>query len=244
MELFLQFQGGVGAFLTGASTYGFDIEQMAVNAWNTMPPGSLEKAQEMLEWRRKQHMTTYGLSEQGFLVCEAFKALWRSAHPATVQFWKDLKQAIYDAIAAPKTAVRVGRLAVQRDGTWLRIRLPSGRYLCYPGIEVHDDGGISYMGTHAITHQWTRIRTYEGKAAENLVQSVARDVLFHGVRLAEDDGYEIVMRVHDELICEVPDTPTWSEARLSQLMATNAPWAEGLPLAAAGFETYRYRKAD
>lgn len=55
-------------------------------------------------------------------------------------------------------------------------------------------------------------------------------------------GFEIVLTIHDEVICEAPDEPEFSASKLSELLATVPPWAEGLPLAAAGFETYRYRK--
>ena len=55
-------------------------------------------------------------------------------------------------------------------------------------------------------------------------------------------GYRIVLSVHDELLTETPDTDEFSSDHLAALMSTVPPWAEGLPLAAAGFETYRYRK--
>ena len=58
----------------------------------------------------------------------------------------------------------------------------------------------------------------------------------------EAAGYQIVLTVHDEVICEAPDTPDYSADRLSALLATAPAWAQGLPLAAAGFETHRYRK--
>lgn len=55
-------------------------------------------------------------------------------------------------------------------------------------------------------------------------------------------GFKIILTVHDEVICEAPDRPEFNPAQLSSLLATVPPWAEGLPLAAAGFESYRYRK--
>ena len=58
----------------------------------------------------------------------------------------------------------------------------------------------------------------------------------------EEAGYHIVLSVHDELITETPDTPAFSEAALAAMMSTAPKWAEGLPLSAAGFEGYRYRK--
>lgn len=58
----------------------------------------------------------------------------------------------------------------------------------------------------------------------------------------ERAGYEIVLSVHDELLTETPDEPSYTAETLGSLMATAPSWAAGLPLAAAGFETYRYRK--
>ena len=78
----------------------------------------------------------------------------------------------------------------------------------------------------------------------NCVQAIARDVFMCGFRAAEREGYAVVSRVHDELITEVPDDPRYNAGRLSALMATNPPWAVGLPLAAAGREMYRYAKLD
>ena len=58
----------------------------------------------------------------------------------------------------------------------------------------------------------------------------------------EDAGYQIVLSVHDELITETPDSPEFSADRLSELMTARPFWAQDLPLSAAGFEAYRYRK--
>jgi hypothetical protein len=59
---------------------------------------------------------------------------------------------------------------------------------------------------------------------------------------AEEAGYSVCIRVHDELVCETPDAPAYSSEGLAALMSTNPSWSAGLPLAAAGFEAYRYRK--
>jgi DNA polymerase len=74
------------------------------------------------------------------------------------------------------------------------------------------------------------------------VQAIARDVFMTGLRKAEEAGYPVVLRVHDELVCEVPDDPSFTDTALSAMMSTNPSWAIGLPLAAAGFEAHRYRK--
>ena len=85
------------------------------------------------------------------------------------------------------------------------------------------------------------MKTYSGKLVENITQAVARDVLREGILNAEAAGYPVVVRVHDELICEVPDEPQYTAERLAELMC-DVDWADGLPLAAAGFSAMRYRK--
>ena len=77
---------------------------------------------------------------------------------------------------------------------------------------------------------------------ENITQAVARDVFMTGMVGAEEHGYEVCIRVHDELITETPDTADYNVPQLASIMATNPSWAVGLPLAAAGFETHRYKK--
>ena len=63
-----------------------------------------------------------------------------------------------------------------------------------------------------------------------------------GVVNAENGGYPIITKVHDEPIAEVPDTSDYKVEKLCTFMTTNIPWASGLPLAAAGFETHTYHK--
>ena len=58
----------------------------------------------------------------------------------------------------------------------------------------------------------------------------------------EAKGYQIVLSVHDELLTETPDRDEFNADELGQMMSIAPPWAKGIPLAAAGFETARYRK--
>ena len=242
MELALGYEGGVGAFITFAAAYGIDLEAMAAQAASSIPKQVWGEARGMLEWTKKKRRSTFGLSDQAWLVCESFKRLWRQAHPETVAFWKEIDETVRRAIGTPGVTLTCRRLRVRRDGSWLRIVLPSGRALCYPAPKIDDKGRISYMGTHQYTRKWTRLHTYGGKLVENITQASARDVMAHGMLLADPAGYEILLTVHDELITETPDTDEFSHEGLAGLMADVPTWATGLPLAAAGFEAYRYRK--
>lgn len=98
------------------------------------------------------------------------------------------------------------------------------------------------MGMDPYKHKWDRLKTYSGKIAENLTQAATRDVLAAAMPVIEEHGYEIVLTVHDEVVCEAPDTDDYTHDALSTLLATTPHWADGLPLNAGGFEALYYRK--
>ncbi len=243
MELGLGYEGGVAAFLTFAAVYQMDLQALADAVHSTVDKGALADAYRMHEWATKKGMRAAKMDRSIFVACEVLKAAWRAAHPATTQLWADAKQGFVNAIKAPSVTFDIGRhLRVQRDGQWLRLRLPSGRYLCYLQPKLDDGGQITYAGVNQYTRQWARIKTYGGKIIENATQALARDVLAANMPEVERRGYDIVLSVHDELVTETPDDARYSSHELASIMATVPPWARGLPLAAAGFETQRYRK--
>lgn len=242
MELMLGYEGGVGAFLTGAATYGIDLDHMAETALPGIPAEVQADAASYLASRKQRGEGAFGLSDRAFVACDAIKRMWRQAHARTASFWPEVLQAARNALSLPGERFDCRRLALQRDGAWLRIRLPSGRLLCYPGVALDEDGTLTYMGVNPYSRRWERLKTYGGKLVENITQAAARDVLAAAMPHIEQAGYRIVLTVHDEVICEAPDIPEFDPGRLSALLAANPPWANGLPLAAAGFESPRYRK--
>lgn len=241
MELGLGFEGGVGAFLTFAAVYGLDLDALADSALPQIPQDVIAEALKAWEWAEKQNRT-YGLTRRVYVACDSLKRLWRRAHPETVKFWKAVAEATADAIRNPGETFPCYRLKMRRDGMWLRIALPSGRVLCYPSPQVDEKGKISYMGVNQYTRKWQRLNTYSGKLVENIVQASARDVIADTMPVAEEAGYQVLLTVHDEDITEAPDLPEFNEHGLAAIMSGNPAWADGLPLAAAGFEGYRYRK--
>ena len=241
MELALQYYGGVGAFLSMAVTYGLDLEKLAEAAWPVLPAWAVAKSREQYQSPRVQKRV-WGVSPRVWLVCNSLVLMWRRAHPAIVQLWYDLDEAVKIALRMPGKTFHAGRLDVDRRGNWLRIRLPSGRYLSYPAPRDRSDSGLSFVGVNPYTRQWARLPTYSGKLAENATQGAAADILLDGLVRASFEGYPPVLSVHDELLCEVPNSPEYTVDALVECMTTSSPWAEGLPLAAKGFETSRYRK--
>lgn len=242
MELMLAYGGGVGAFLTGAATYGIDLDELARTGRDAIPDSVWAEADNFWNWSVDTKRNTYGLSHDTFCVCDSIKRMWRTSNSAISSVWAKLEGAARNAINEPGENFKVGQVTFRRDGNWLRCILPSGRALCYPSPRVNDEGQISYMGQNQYTRQWSRLTTYGGKLLENICQAMARDVMFYNMPRIEEERYSIRVRIHDELITYAPDGLLYGPKHLSKLLATVPAWAPGLPLAAAGFEGYRYRK--
>jgi DNA polymerase len=282
-ELMFQYGGGVGAWITGAATYGIDLNAMTEQVWGVLPDWAKDEAEKFLRWlyegaetklkkaREKAEQAAqdggipveefdhqiavataafdaakfkarHGLPEKTFIACDAIKRLWRKAHPAISSYWKELEDTVKTALINPGVTYPCRRVKIRRDGAWLRIGLPSGRALCYPNPKVNKAGSITYTGFNQYTNQWGEISTYGGKLFENITQAAACDQLLECGPAAEAAGYDIVLSVHDEYVTETPDEDRYSADELGRLMCSDLGWNAGLPLAAAGFETYRYKK--
>jgi DNA polymerase len=243
MELALGYGGGVGAFTTFALAYNMNLDELAEAAIPNIPTHIVMDAEGMLQWLKEKKTNNFGLADNVFVACDGLKRLWRYAHPEISSYWGEIELAAREATMFPDRYFQAKRLRFIRTKNWLRMILPSGRSICYAAPSI-EDNSLTYMGVNQFTRQWSRIHTYGGKLFENACQAVARDVMGANMPTIDNAGYKIVLSVHDELITEAPDTPDYTAAHLSKLMATQPKWAQTLPLAASGFEAYRYRKDD
>lgn len=223
---------------------------------------------------KKAERPSYDLPKKVWLTCDALKRMYREANPNIVNFWAELEAAALSAIRNPGRSFWAGaRVRENGDkavkftrtvkgtgstytpGWWLKVELPSGRILSYPGIglsvekEEDEDTGeirtrtrIKYQGENQTTRQWGYQYTYGGKLAENIVQALCRDLLAWSMPGVEAAGYKIILSVHDELLTEVPDTPEYTVKELERLMCVLPAWAKDFPLSAEGWEGKRYKK--
>lgn len=246
----------VKAFYDFDRGVGHDLYKITAGRILVKDPGDITKDERQLQGKVPELAGGYGggigaYRKMGGAVFDAMSddaiqtivQAWRKQHPATVSLWYNVERAAKAVLRDPTSTAEVRGLRFDMHGTWLRIRLPSGRYLSYPNA-VLDDGQIWYDGVCQFTKQWKRLDTYYGKLVENIVQAIARDIFMGGMLRAEQGGYPVVIRVHDELICETPDDPAYTVAGLSAHMTRGESWSTGLPLAAAGHEMHRYAKLD
>lgn len=246
LELSLGYEGGVGAFIMFAVPYHVDLDELAAIARDSVDPRYLKEATKFWDFAVEKKIT-HGLKRETFIACDAIKRAWRARHPKIVQMWYGMGEAAVTLASGASKRVDVNDrvFMVSPYRNWITTVIPSGRGICYPGVALAKDGhsdAVTYQGINQKTRQWGVQKTYSGKLVENLVQSTARDILMRGIANAEKAGYKVVMHVHDEIIAEAPDTPEFSAEGLAKCMTSMPEWADGLPLAAAGFEGYRYRK--
>lgn len=247
MELGLGYQGGVGAFVNFARVYRLDLDELAAHVAASTPAEDMEAARERYRWIKRKGGAPSDLTPEAWAACDVIKTSWRAAHPAITAFWDSCAAAVAEVLSGRAVIAKAGRyVRFGRVGTYLACYLPSSRVMMYPAAELCSESGdaalFRYYGPLPASKRWGWLRTYAGKIAENITQAVARDVLASTMEAIDDAGYHIVLSVHDELITETPDTPEFTEEKLAGMMATAPKWAEGLPLSAAGFSGYRYRK--
>lgn len=186
-----------------------------------------------------------GLSE---LEMDTIVKKWRKANPAIVGLWGDVESCAIRAIKTKKKVVSIHKgLEFDCNDEVFTIKLPSGRKLFYrsPSFSQNKWGkeSIIYKGMDQTTKQWGNVDTYGGKLVENIIQAIARDLLAQSMLRINGAGFEIVMHVHDEVVCEVPlDISEENLKAIEDIMATPIDWAEGLTLTADGYLTPFYKK--
>lgn len=178
--------------------------------------------------------------------------VYREANPKIKAFWYELEEAAIAAVQSPGTITYAGahrNVRFKKAGSFLWCVLPSERKICFPFPSIKDvttpwgaeKPTLFFWGVNSYTRKWEEQHTYGGSLANNVTQGTARDILVAAVMKLEKVDYAVVGRVHDEIICEVPEN-FGSVDEMVEIMTTLPAWADGCPITAEGFEAERYRK--
>ena len=171
-------------------------------------------------------------------VAENAVTTYRTTYPEIPAFWYSLEEA-FRACLLSRTPQRVGRIKFERGGNYIRVGLPSGRWLFYHQPQLKD-GELSYMN---FGKKGARVKIWGGVLAENITQAFCRDILLDRVLTLEKRGLPVVFHVHDEIISEVSAKKAPEKQKVFDLILNTAPdWCKGFPLKTESEVNSRYRK--
>ena len=186
----------------------------------------------------------WNMGIRDFTLADSEKSVkvFRSTYTEVGDYWYGIDRAVRRCMRTGQP-VEFGCVKLDMAGPFMRIRLPSGRYLhyCRPKIiNARTPWGEmrmtpSYEGLND-RKQWVRITSHPGKWTENVTQSVARDVLALGIKLARAEGLDARLHVHDQQVVMIrEDQADEGLKTLIECMSTPPDWGRDIPLKTAGF---------
>lgn len=181
---------------------------------------------------------------------QAVKA-YREEYHKVKDSWHDFERAAVECVKNPGTSIQSGKILFKFTKGALWLRLPSHRLICWraPKIEAQLTpwgdlrDGVTVVNQNTFTRKWGRNKLIGSSIFQSVVQGTARDFLTEAMLRLEEDGFEMLNCIHDEILLLVPEERGESSlARVVEIMTTPPNWAPEFPLAAEGWFGKRYRK--
>lgn len=178
---------------------------------------------------------------------------YRDTYSLVKNFWYKIDDLCKNAIMKPNQVYGNGKISVCFSKDTLQIKLPSNRILYYPQAKldlIKTSWGdmkesVMYKTQNTFNNRkFEYVGTYGGKLTENIVQAIARDLLVNSMFNLEENGYPVVLTVHDEILCEVDENLGNGEElkKFFNVMNLLPDWASDLPIESEGWYGKRYQK--
>jgi DNA polymerase bacteriophage-type len=186
---------------------------------------------------------------------EATRVFREEYAPEVASAWYEIDETIRNVLKDGRTRT-VRKLKIEYRKPFLMIWLPSGRAIYYYKPRVvkmkkrsprtgneYTSYQFMYKGKSKVGNLWVDVSSWGGKIIENTVQAFCRDLLMDKLLELDEQGFNIVLHVHDEAVCEeeLLDV-THARELLNDIMAKPAPYALDMPMGAAGFSNDFYLK--
>lgn len=171
--------------------------------------------------------------------CERTVNLYRTKYSKISALWKEGQKALEAMVKGHEFYLGEGQLLCNHEG----IHLPNGMVVRYTNLRKDSEGQFLYDTRYGPN------KIYGGKVIENVVQALARIVVFDQMAKIDQDlrkrdqvlrmldreaveRYRVVLTVHDEVVCIVPDRfAVECEALMVQHMSCAPKWCADLPIA-------------
>lgn len=262
------YQGGIGACNRFAVDANVNLESLY---WTLYVPTSTADERDKAEFSYILHVKRIDAhnaevekdgkgkwidpgTKIGCLASDLLKQRWRKANSNIVQYWNDAEDAACNAVQNPGQVFSIGpdkNVSFFMHKQFLVCKLPSGGHICYPYPRLETSKKprngkftrkLTYMFQNAeYGNKWMRTSTYGGKLTENIVQAAQRDLLADAMIRLHRMSYQIILHVHDEIVCELPHG-FGTLVEFTEAMEKRAKWCADLPVNVESFETERYEK--
>ena len=162
-------------------------------------------------------------------------SLYRNTYNHIAQLWNSGNEALQKMSKGFECNFG-GPLNLLCDGEG--VHLPNGTMIRYANLRRETDGNYVYDGRYG------PVKIYGGKFVENVVQALARIVVFNQMAQIEqilrpmdtpEERHRVVLTVHDEVVCDVPDhRAEWTLTMMMEQMSRPPKWASLLPVTCEG----------
>lgn len=171
---------------------------------------------------------------------------WRSRYPEIADYdtggWAKCQESLHYIAEGTERAIDPWGFCVTEKNA---IRLPSGRRILYPDLRLEEVVTWKTYGEDRVAEKeqaWVyatgrhRAFIYGGKCTENIVQAMARDIIFdHALQFFKKTKLRPVHKVYDELVYIVdPAAAEDLSAQLAETMRARLSWWPELTLWSEG----------
>jgi len=192
-------------------------------------------------------------AEQWGVVLSAVQAegvvgAYRQQYSKVQKAWYECQRTVIQAVLQPDTPFKAYGTTWHVHKKWLKMSLPSGRNMYYWQPRVVEEMGrlsVHVKRVNRLTYQLEDAVITPGTWVENIVQAIARDLLYWGMKQAQRRGHIIIGSVYDEVITQVKNKYLRENTLelLISAMCTKPEWLTGLcPVRATGYVDTRYHK--
>jgi DNA polymerase len=144
---------------------------------------------------------------------------YRQSNVAVTRLWRTLDRTMRNSIDSKEQNFTV--------------TLPSGRELVYRNVTCSGEGRGDYQCKIPRNGIMATTKLYGGLLAENITQALARDVFMDRYLALEAARFQVLMRVHDEVVILVEERLSeTAKTEVERIMVTPPEWCPALPLGA------------
>lgn len=194
-------------------------------------------------WKKLQGALKNGGADMSDAECQRIVEIYRSSNYAIKDMWRYCEDMLSNMVAGYSGELGVGTRLKYEPG---KVMLPNGMFILYPELRYRAEANDKEEKGYSYRRKNFRTKIYGAKVLENLIQALARIVVFDQMgriaqKLKEKGGNsngkirQVVLTVHDEVVVVVPEEEAEeTKAMMEEMMRVRPAWAPDLPVDCEG----------